>query len=504
MYTALKKAETQYNSVQKVFPGVEFSVSILDSESKAKTIHVVAIFSDKDEEKIAAIETVLNKYSPDKDNAFNEETFLRILREIDLDTILIAHQKNSLTSKTTRKNDAITLGEDKFLELIAADYFEAFEFKNKRNEVVNKNYLVSKGIDEDVRFITGTDCHDWSVYPKEVPSDTLDEFPYTYAKCLPTFRGLVMALTDTKRLKQVDSFFNVDKTVLNSIEIKNDGETVSIPLSRGINVIIGDNSVGKSMLLHALTGFEKTGEPLPSSIKNGYKSYIKKKKLEIKKQLKGDEVFVFDMQGEVRRKFEENRLVATEFSSYFPPSVNAQPYRTIINNEVDRLISFLEEKFKYDREEKKLCSFGVFANESAPESLSFVGKLRDLKTKFADIDAVITAFTQLQVDYLNVLDVPYEDIEDTTGEADYAVRISGDSMEPTIKDKSIVFVKKAEEVNHEDVGLFIVNGDLMCKRYIKQERDYKLVPDNCKYDTIQGKEDSSIECIGKVILNQDV
>lgn len=106
--------------------------------------------------------------------------------------------------------------------------------------------------------------------------------------------------------------------------------------------------------------------------------------------------------------------------------------------------------------------------------------------------------------FFDDVDVPYEDIEDTTGEADYAVRISGDSMEPTIKDKSIVFVKKAEEVNHEDVGLFIVNGDLMCKRYIKQERDYKLVPDNCKYDTIQGKEDSSIECIGKVILNQDV
>lgn len=414
MYTALKKAETQDNSVQKVFPGVEFSVSILDSESKAKTIHVVAIFSDKDEEKIAAIETVLNKYSPDKDNAFNEETFLRILREIDLDTILIAHQKNSLTSKTTRKNDAITLGEDKFLELIAADYFEAFEFKNKRNEVVNKNYLVSKGIDEDVRFITGTDCHDWSVYPKEVPSDTMDEFPYTYAKCLPTFRGLVMALTDTKRLKQVDSFFNVDKTVLNSIEIKNDGETVSIPLSRGINVIIGDNSVGKSMLLHALTGFKKKGEQLPPSIKNGYKSYITKKKLEIKEQLKSDKVFVFDMQGEVRKKFEENRLVATEFSNYFPPNVNPQPYRTIIYNEIDRLVAILEDKFKFDSEEKKLGSFAIFVNENAPESLSFVGRLRDLKSKFADIDTVITAFAQLQVDYLDILDKQLDDEDKET------------------------------------------------------------------------------------------
>lgn len=37
---------------------------------------------------------------------------------------------------------------------------------------MNKDYLLTKGIDDKVRFVTGTDCHDWSVYPKEDPSDT--------------------------------------------------------------------------------------------------------------------------------------------------------------------------------------------------------------------------------------------------------------------------------------------------------------------------------------------
>ena len=208
------------------------------------------------------------------------------------------------------------------LELVASDYFEAYEFKNKRNEVLNKNYLITKGIDDKIRFVTGTDCHDWEVYPKEDSSDNTTDFPYTFAKCLPSFRGLVMALTDKHRLKRIDSFFTADKTTLEYIEIENNGKTERIPLSMGINVIIGDNSIGKSMLLHALSGFEKTGEELSKPLRDGYKSYLKRKNLKIKKQLKKENVFAFDMQGEVRKKFEENRLVASEFSSYFPSSID--------------------------------------------------------------------------------------------------------------------------------------------------------------------------------------
>ena len=69
-----------------------------------------------------------------------------------------------------------------------------------------------------------------------------------------------MAMTDYHRLNRVDSFFNADKVFLDSIKVKTDKKTIDIPLSKGINVIIGDNSIGKSMLLHAITGYEKDGE----------------------------------------------------------------------------------------------------------------------------------------------------------------------------------------------------------------------------------------------------
>ena len=56
------------------------------------------------------------------------------------------------------------------------------------------------------------------------------------------------------------------------------------------------------MILHSLTNFEKSGMPLPSSVKSGYKKYMKDNKLNISKQLTQANIFGFDMQGEVRDK----------------------------------------------------------------------------------------------------------------------------------------------------------------------------------------------------------
>lgn len=92
-------------------------------------------------------------------------------------------------------------------------------------------------------------------------------------------------------------------------------------------------------------------------------------------------------------------------------------------------------------------------------------------------------------------DVSYSEIETAIQEADYAVKISGDSMEPTILDGSTVFVKRVEELHSGDIGIFNVNGCTMCKRYIKRGRGEKLVPDNKsgKYEEI--KRNSEISCI---------
>jgi len=413
MYEALKQAETADNSINKVLPGVEFSVCFC-VEGRESVVHVVAIFSDEDDAKIKAIEGIIRDNPPSHNQSYKEEDFLSLLRSIDTNTILIAHQKNTLTSDKPKKNDANIVGEAKFLEFIYTDYFEALEFKNRRNEVINKNYLIEKRMEDKVRFVTGTDCHDWSVYPSETPNDIICDFPYTYAKCLPTFKGLVMAITDHNRLKSVNSFFTATRYTLPSIKFSNDQGDVEIPLSKGINVIIGDNSVGKSLVLHALTGYTKPAKLLPTAVKTGYKKYLQQLHINIPHQISEDHLFSFDMQGEIRQKFDENQLNATEFlSPYFPKPVDNSPYKMLLENEIARMIDYLRRKFDIESKLKNLSSFNIVVGEDDAESLSFlnnIGHAKPKSDKYADISPRIEGIlTQLST--LLEMELDDEDVE---------------------------------------------------------------------------------------------
>lgn len=52
--------------------------------------------------------------------------------------------------------------------------------------------------------------------------------------------------------------------------------------------------------------------------------------------------------------------------------------------------------------------------------------------------------------------------------ADFAVKIDGDSMEPYIRDGSIVYVNR-EPLENGDVGIFYIDGDMVCKQYYKDD-----------------------------------
>lgn len=381
MYKALKDYENNKQcSVIKVFPGIEFTVEFIGEEGPT-VLHVIAIFNDEDDGKVAKIAECLiddkGNIRYDRNGAFSEEKFLSVLRSIDLDTVLIVHQKSSLTTSHPRKNDAKTVGEEKFQEFVYTDYFEAFEFRNRKNEVFNKSFLNARNMVEDVRFITGSDCHDWRFYPKEIENDKA-EFVYTYIKCLPCFRGLVMAITDHRRIKTVNSFFNPTEIYTKNLEIAIDGKDYDIPLSRGINVIIGDNSIGKSLLLHKLTEFRKQQEKLlSSSVVKGYRKYLKKHKIEIKTIIPSEEVFAFDMQGEIRDKFEQEKIKSDAFlKRYYPAPISPGAYREKLQRKLKTIFDYLEEKYTIEECETRLGRFKVLDEDiEQAESITFVGSV---------------------------------------------------------------------------------------------------------------------------------
>ena len=380
MYDALKKYEVlTTSSIIKVFPGIEFSVEF-QGDSGAKVVHVIAIFDDTSEEKLKNITSHLingkGNIAYDRGQAFSEEKFLSILRSIDLDTVLIAYQKSTLSTTRPYKNDAKSVGDARFSEFVYTDYFEAFEFKNKKNEVFNKSFLNGHNMVDNIRFITGSDCHDWRYYPGIDEHDNTDDFVYSYVKCLPNFRGLVMAITDHRRIKTNNSFFNPTATYIQSISMEADGIDYEIPLSRGINVIIGDNSIGKSLLLHKLTGYRKQQDgPLTKQVVAGYNKYLKKNKIEIFTELAASEVFAFDMQGEVRSKFEQEKIKSDDFLKvYYPTAINPEPYKEKLQRKLQQIYTYLEEKYAIETLEEQLGRFHILAEDTdQAESLSFVG-----------------------------------------------------------------------------------------------------------------------------------
>ena len=396
IYNRLKQEENK-GSIKKVFPAVEFSVTY-----DKKVLHVITIFDDKDEEKIKKIRNEIfdiknNKpfYDDIELNSFSENKYLNILKNIDLNVVMIAHQKETLSSKETRNHDVMSLGEEKFDELVFLDYFESFEFKRKRNEIFNKNYIEKnkeKYKDITLRFVTGSDCHDWSKYPKEN-----DDFSFTYLKCLPTFRGLAMAVTNTKRINYVNNFYSTTDKCLDSINIEIDNNEYDIKLSKGINVIIGDNSIGKSLLIHKLTNYNYLND---QKIKDSYDEYLINNKIRINSSIPESNISKFNGQGSIRKMFENKTFDSDEFlNGFFPAEPLVSKYIEIYKSEIENYISILKNKEEKSNAFNKITNFDICVIEATSKSLNFKNvtqaTITSINSKIKKIGKIVEYFESI-------------------------------------------------------------------------------------------------------------
>lgn len=78
---------------------------------------------------------------------------------------------------------------------------------------------------------------------------------------------------------------------------------------------------------------------------------------------------------------------------------------------------------------------------------------------------------------------------------DYVIRVSGNSMEPVYHDGDNVMVSQRLEMQHGDVGIFVVNGNA----YIKEYGETELISRNPDSPNIKIAEYDNIVCMGKVV-----
>lgn len=431
LYEELKKEETKDNCIKKVLPGIEFTVSFerfKKEKVKNKPVHVIAIFDDKDNEKVKTIEKIIGEYSYDNDEkkAFKEITLIEILSKIGLNTVLIAHQKNTMERNGERceaiGKDISNVGDEGVDELIAIEYFEAFEFKNMKNEVFN-NQVKQKYPNGELRFITGSDCHEWKAYPKHDSKSNDSDFKPTILKCLPTFKGLAFAITENSRMSFENNFFTAyPNNYISNIQLELENQLIDIPLSRGINVIIGDNSIGKSLLLHKLTKYYKVDDPdgaLTKKLIREYDKYLETIHLSVLTGIEKDKILRFDSQGEIRKMFLHNRVdVNSFFGRFFPDDPHTEIVRRKISENLDRLINYLKNRREYYNEKNKIKDIIICSDEVNRENISLEKEdLSNLESQKKKMDKIIEqiGFVLAEIKKLRTLiedDEKIKEIED--------------------------------------------------------------------------------------------
>lgn len=400
LYFTLKEKEGN-GCLNKVLPGIEFSVSIRSGDEEPTVVHIVAIFDDQRPDLINGIAEVIcdengkPRYDDLDSSAFTEDCFAKVLRDIGLNAVLIGHEKSA---GQEAKRDVSSLGADCASEVILTEFVDAVEIRNKRRELDIKR-LIETYPKDAVPFVVGSDCHDWATYPGREGG----EISFSSLKCLPTFEGLLMAITDPSRIKVGDcSFFSASSSKLDSLELSIDGKCFDIPLSPGINAIIGDNSIGKSMMIHRITGCRHVGD---SKLADGYEAYCAKEGISVDTLLPDAAEFKFDDQDSVRKTLEELHSGQGQdvyFGKYFQSHVDVSSIKESLKRFFDECVVALESKACFNDALRRLDKHEVVLRD-LPKSEKLTISRFSKTISFKEIDDLCSKLLSCRSDLANAM-----------------------------------------------------------------------------------------------------
>jgi len=317
----LAQGNHSYPNVKAVLAGVEFDVIVDEGMDKC---HIIAIFDANNEEgKFRKIEVGLQtNLLTDPQGAYIKKDFENILKAIGLNTILIASQRKDIHNQNGNHNslsDSVINVE----EIIRVGYINALEFQKPKVEGILHNNL--KELSIPITLFSGSDCHDWSYYPYHDSINQNKDFHHSKAKILPTFKGLLMAVTSPET--RFNCSENNNTSIIESIEIKDQ----RLPLLNGVNAIIGENGSGKTTLLKLLNG--KTSEP-------HVKKLVCDNALKANNSIDPQKIKYIE-QGQIIRKFNENTLFSAGDETNFK-EVDFVPFKEAYSKYSDALKKGIE------------------------------------------------------------------------------------------------------------------------------------------------------------------
>ena len=128
-------------------------------------------------------------------------------------------------------------------------------------------------------------------------------------------------------------------------------------------------------------------------------------------------------------------------------------------------------------------------------SFSLTTATQSKKHKIRLYDLALCAGTGNNIDD----NVPYTEYETDEMYCDFALKVSGDSMEPDIPNGSIVLVKICDIVNSGEIGAFYYDGVAYCKRVLFENGKSYLESSNTKYAPIEILPENTLKIYGKIV-----
>lgn len=89
--------------------------------------------------------------------------------------------------------------------------------------------------------------------------------------------------------------------------------------------------------------------------------------------------------------------------------------------------------------------------------------------------------------------------DEVPAEADFGIRISGNSMEPQYIHGQIVWVKQQESLQNGEIGIFYLDGNAYCKKYREDQDGLFLISLNTDYQPIPVTTEHAFKIFGKVV-----
>ncbi len=204
---------------------------------------------------------------------------------------------------------------------------------------------------------------------------------------------------------------------------------------------------------------------------------------------------------------EENRNKVLDYISNL---VDAQKYRNgevKESNSADANVSRIKGKQRKVRVNKprihsvpadKLPDAESFKNEKSNVIIietEKIGNVRRLPFYDLAVSAGPGNYMDSESDSSNMIDVP----EKIPASADFAVRISGNSMQPKFKNGDLVWVHSQAYIESGEFGIFNYDGDALCKQFVSENGKSALVSVNPEYAPKPLNDEHDFKVFGKIV-----